>query len=310
MKLLNLISAVFLNFFIFSLIVGSGISVRAASDLPSKVVLGFVPSEDVSILKLKGAELAGILESRLKVPFEVFVPSSYSGIIDGMKDKKVDYAFFTALTFVEAEKTAQAKVLLKKVWMGPFYYSAIIVNDDSAIKSIKDLKGKRFGFVDEKSTSGFLYPSAMLRKKKIDPEKYFTSKKFFGNHEAAIRALWKGDVDAVAVYADNAKATTGAWNARTTIHAGETKKVRTLWVSEPIPNDPFCVRNDFYEKYPRFTHDLMFALIDLQDEPDNVLQKLFGIKTMALATSRQYDPVRELLKYLKPDHGTEPKESR
>ena len=46
---------------------------------------------------------------------------------------------------------------------------------------------------------------------------------------------------------------------------------------------------------------MMFALIDFRDEPDdkNLLKSLYGIKYVDLATSKQYDPVRELVKYLK-----------
>jgi phosphonate transport system substrate-binding protein len=72
-------------------------------------------------------------------------------------------------------------------------------------------------------------------------------------------------------------------------------------VSSPIPNDPFCVRQGFYDQYPKFTHDMMFALQDFKNMPGdkNLLKTLYGIKYLDFATSKQYDPVRELVKYLK-----------
>jgi len=233
----------------------------------------------------------------LGVRINIYISKDYSGLVEAMKDKKVDFAFFSALTFVDAEKRAGAKVLLKKVWDGPFYYSAIVTRKDLKINSIENLKGKSFGFVDEKSVSGHLYPLVLLKKKKLNPEHFFKETRFFGQHEASVKALINGQVDAVAVYADDKTGKSGAWSK---LEAQDRARIKVLWVSDPIPNDPFCVRQDFYNDYPYFTHDMMFALIDFRDEPPerNLLKKLYGINSMELATSRQYDPVRELVKFL------------
>jgi phosphonate transport system substrate-binding protein len=231
------------------------------------------------------------------VPINVYISKNYDGLVDAMKDKKVDFAFFSALTFVDAEKRANAKPLLKKVWEEPYYYSAIITLKSSGIKKIQDLKGKRFGFVDEKSASGHLYPLVMLYKKGIDPDHFFKETKFYGTHENSVKALVNGDVDAVAVYSNDAKDKSTAWSR---FAPDRVKDIKVLWTSDPIPNDPFCVRTDFYDEYPQFTLNMMAALIDYQDMPaeKNVLKNLFGVKAMAPATSRQYDPVRELADFL------------
>jgi len=279
-------------------ITGPWSSAFANIEDPKSAVIGFIPSEDQEVLKKNGVELAKYLQKKLGIPINIYVSKNYSGLIDAMKEKKVDFAFLTAATFVFAEKEAGAKPLLKKVWVGPFYWSSIITKKDSGIKSLKDLKGRRMGFVDEKSASGFLYPRAEFIKKGIDPDHFFKSVKFFGNHEATVKALQSGAVDAIAVYADDAKGKSGAWT-----QFGDSKlisNIRFLWISEPIPNDPFCVREDFYEKYPRFSHDLMFTLIEMGDDQEgrDALKKLLGVQTLSTATSKQYDPVRELVKFL------------
>ncbi len=286
--------------FVFSLIfilVSNPSMTWAKSQSPNLVTIGFTPGDDPEWLKKNGIELAKVLQSKLGVSFNIYISKNYSGLVEAMKEKKVDFGFFSALTFVDAEQKAGAKVLLKKIWEGPFYYSAVVTLKKNKIDSIEGLKGKRFGYVDERSTSGYFYPMAMLMKKNIDPDKFFSSTKFYGTHEATVKALLKGDVDAIAVYSDDNKGKSGAWVK----FAGDKKlDFQVLWMSEPIPNDPFCVRQDFYDTYPHFTHDLMFALIDLRDEPreKNILKSLYGINGLDLATSRQYDSVRELVKYL------------
>jgi len=269
----------------------------AKSEGPNSITIGFIPGENPEWLKKNGVELAKYLQQKLDVPINIYISKDYKGLGEAMREKKVDFAFFSASTFVEAEKKAGAKVLLKKVWEGPFYYSAIITTKASKINNLNSLKGKRFGYVDQHSASGHLYPLVMLKNKKIDSESYFKEIKFFGQHENSVKGLIKGDVDAVAVYADDPKGKTGAWNR---FAPEQSENIKVLWVSDPIPNDPFCVRQDFYDKYPRLTHDMMFSLIDMRDEPaeKNILKNLYGIKSMDLATSKQYDPVRELVKYL------------
>lgn len=282
-KLLSLLMILFCQFSI------------AAS--PSKVTLGFVPGENPEKLKKNGKELSQFLEKKLGVPIEVFIPQNYEGLVQAMADKAVDFGFFTALTYIEAEKKSAAKVLLKKVWDAPYYFSALVTLKESGIENIKKLKNKKIGFIDEKSASGFLYPSVMFKKQGIEPKKYFSKVVFYGNHEAAVEALYKKEVDVVTVFADDEFGKTGAWNKSRNFK----NNTKVLWVSEPIPNDPFCVRKDFYEKYPRYTHDLMFTLIDMQDDPAEkaLLKELIGVESLALATSRQYEPVRELVKILK-----------
>jgi phosphonate transport system substrate-binding protein len=168
----------------------------------------------------------------------------------------------------------------------------IVTRKDSKLHKLEDLKGKRFAFVDEKSTSGYLYPRVMFKKKKINTATYFKETYFAGNHQAAIMDVVNKKADAAAVFSDDTKGKKSAWHK---FSPDTVKNQFVIWASEPIPNDPFCVRLDFYDKYPRMTHDLMFALIDLKDSKENLLKKLLGVNELMLATTKQYDPVREVV---------------
>ena len=100
-----------------------------------------------------------------------------------------------------------------------------------------------------------------------------------------------GEVDAIAVYANDSKASKGAW---TNYHEKDLK-VRPLWVSESLPTDPFTVRQDFYDANPAFSHTVMMSLLDIPDTHNNVLKDLLGIQKMAIANSAQYEPIRKLI---------------
>ncbi len=265
---------------------------------PKEIRMGFIPGDAPEKTIYTANELGKILGDRLGVKIIPVIPKNYQELINGMRDKQVDFAFFSAMTFVFAEADAGAKVLLKKVWKEPFYYSVIVVKKNSSIKKIEDLKGKTIAFVDEKSASGYLYPSVMLKKRKIDPKIFFKKILFKGNHQAAVQSVMSGEADAAAVFSDDKTGKETAW---VQYAADKGASQRIIWTSEAIPNDPFCVRKDFYEKYPQFTHDMMFALIDLGSTDsggESLLKKYLDVKELKLATTRQYDPVKEMVKAL------------
>ena len=263
---------------------------------PPSIVIGVLPGGNLEHLREQSLELAKELQNTLHIPVNIFVSKNYAGLIEAMKAKKVDFAFFSAMTFVAAEEQAGAKVLLKKVWQEPYYFSAIISPTQKKLKKLTDLKGKKIAFVDENSTSGFLYPRVALRKAGLKKED-FKEVVFSGNHQASIQFLEAGTIDAAAVFSDDQKGNLGAWKKLAT---KKNQKYQVIWISEPIPNDPFCVRQDFYDLYPKVTHNLMFALVDLMNEGKNrdKFTEILGSRDLIPATSKQYDPVREMVKTL------------
>ena len=80
----------------------------------------------------------------------------------------------------------------------PFYRAAIVVPRGSAIRDIRDLKGKRFAFGSYHSVTGNLLPRFMLEQGGVHIYQlgYLVSMK---NHDAVAKAILKGQFDAGAV---------------------------------------------------------------------------------------------------------------
>jgi phosphonate transport system substrate-binding protein len=71
------------------------------------------------------------------------------------------------------------------------YWAEFIVKRDSEFKTIKDLAGKKWGYGDVGSTSGYLVPLAMLKDAGVEPgEKVAT-----GGHPQSVKAVYNGEVD-------------------------------------------------------------------------------------------------------------------
>lgn len=268
------------------------------AEVPENITIGFIPGGNPANLKKQSVELAKQMQAELNVPIKIFISKDYQSLAEAMQNKKIDFAFFSALTYVYGEEKTQAKVLLKKVWAEPYYYSALISRQDSKIKNLTQVKGKRIVFVDDHSTSGYLYPQVMFKKKKINLSD-FSKVIFSGNHSKSVEMLENAEADVAAVFSNDPQGHTGAW---VKFSQKPNLKYNMLWVSDPIPNDPFTVRQDFYDRYPKFTHTLMIALIDIfqKNKESKIFSEILGSQDLMPATSRQYDPVREMVKSLNP----------
>ncbi len=283
---------------IFSFLLGAlACTKKNDPSLSSEITLsiGFQPNEsqkDLEPLRLD-------LEKRTGLKFSFVKTQSYEELVNIFSKAKIDFAFFSPLTFIQAEREGGAKALLKKVYgNNDFYYSALVVKNDFKIKKFSDLKGKKVGFVDPKSTSGFLYPRMMLLQEGFDAgpnanSGEILSHEFFGTHEKALEALRDGRVDVVGVWAEDPKIGKGAWTD-SKFSGGATLPFKVLLYSEPIPNDAFAVREEFYKANPIFVFKIMEALIGAGEDPSQILKKVFDVDRMATATSRHYDSVRGL----------------
>jgi phosphonate transport system substrate-binding protein len=290
-----IITSILLSVLLFKKANASSIQPQEAT--PKSITIGLIPGGNPEAIRSQSVILAEKIQKYLNLPVHIFISKNYAGLVEAVKNKKVDYAFLSALTYVQAEREVELKVLLKKTWSGPYYYSALVTLKNSSIKNAAHFKNKKIAFVDTASASGYLYPQVYLQKNKITDES-FKKVVISGSHAASVEKLEDGEVDLIAVFADDEIGKKGAWT-----RFSKNKKVefKTIWVSEPIPNDPIVVRTDFYNQYPKFTHQLMSDLIDIQSEElqKKTISEIMGQGELMPATAKQYDPVREMNKTLK-----------
>lgn len=261
------------------------------------ISIGLLPSGQMESRKAQAFILAQKLQDKINKPVQIFISKDYKGLIEALKDKKVDFAFLSAMTFVESEKQTDLKVLLKKTWEGPYYYASLISTKKSGIKKLSEIKNKRIVFVDENSTSGFLYPQVYLRKNKF-LNSSFKSVTFSGSHAESIALLESGKADVAAVFSDDEGGAKGAW---TRFSKDKTTKYNILWTSLPIPNDPIVVRTEYYEANQKLSHEIMYAFIEFQADKTikPQVEEILGHGDLVPATTGQYDPVREMVNSLK-----------
>lgn len=160
---------------------------------PIKVL--FVPSVEADTIVAGGEVLAAALEEATGMHFEVSVPTSYAATIEEMCASPNDtIGFIPAQGYVLANQRCGVTVGAAAIRNGlPWYAAQFVVRADSGIESIEDLEGKTWGIPDFGSTSGYLYPRAMLEGAGISiPDENIVET---GGHPNSMLAVYNGEVD-------------------------------------------------------------------------------------------------------------------
>lgn len=158
---------------------------------PIKVL--FVPSVDVAQIVTGGEVMAQALNKATGLTFEVSVPTSYAATIEEMCASPDDtIGFIPGLGYALASQLCGVDVAFKAVRYGyPVYWAEFIVRRDSGIKTLADLNGKKWGYPDAGSTSGYMVPLVMFKDQGIKPAQEIST----GGHNQTVTAVYNGEVD-------------------------------------------------------------------------------------------------------------------
>ncbi|HJY77306.1 MAG TPA: phosphonate ABC transporter substrate-binding protein [Burkholderiales bacterium] len=214
-----------------------------AQERPKELNFGIISTESTQNLRQDWAVLLEDMQKRLGMKVNAFFAPDYAGIIEGMRFNKVQVAWFGNKSGMEAVDRASGEVIAQQISEEghPGYWSLLIVHKDSPLNSLEDVKRNAkslaLGFGDPNSTSGFLVPSYyVMALNNLDPKSSFKVMRQ-ANHETNLVAVVNRQVD---VATNN----TETFEKFTRRNPEEAKKVRVIWKSPLIPNDPMVVRKD------------------------------------------------------------------
>ena len=262
-----------------------------AADPPLHLVL--TPSQKPTDLLATGDEFGRVLTKLTGIPVRVTVASDYAAVIEALRNRTADLAFVHPGGYVLASREAKATIVVRNLWHGKSSFtSRIFVRKDSGIKSVEELRGRTIAFVDPASSSGYIYPMVLLIQKGLvknrDPKTFFKEVVFSGAHDASMRALLNGHVDAIASFD----------LAREQYLRDPAERERLIFVAETpeIPEAGIAARPGLD---PAVFARIRAALLQIRaPEYADLLKRLYEIDGFAPAEDRDYDPVRAAIELL------------
>jgi len=184
------------------------------------ITLAIQPTAQASDIESQANELEQYLEQETGYDIQIYVPTSYAGVVEALRFGKADVAFMSAWPAYLAVEKAGATLEIaevREVVIGDtltaetFYYSYWVVPKDSPYNTLEDLRGKRAAFSSPLSTSGYVTPMKTMvetglitveKGKEVDPKSYFSDVVFAGGYSQAWEALKSNKVDVSIIAGD------------------------------------------------------------------------------------------------------------
>lgn len=268
-----------------------GVASGTAANRELHLVL--TPSQKPTDLLAAGREFGQVLGRLAGVPVRVTVASDYAAVIEALRNRTADLAFVHPAGYVLAHREAKAAIIARNLWHGKASFTArFFVRADSGLARLEDLRGKTIAFIDPASSSGYIYPMVLLIQRGLvrnkDPKTFFREVVYAGSHDAGMRALLNGHVDALASFD----------LAREQYLKDPAERARITWVAEtePIPEAGIAGRQGLD---PALVARVREALVQIRGPAHaDLLKRLYDIDGFEPADDRDYDPVRAAVELL------------
>ncbi|MCZ7662645.1 MAG: phosphate/phosphite/phosphonate ABC transporter substrate-binding protein [Thermoleophilia bacterium] len=131
---------------------------------------------------------------------ELVLRPTYEQVNELVEGGLVDVAFICSGAYAAAAPRGAIELLVAPIVDGgTVYYADIIVPDSSAAHTLEDLRGGRFGYVDELSNSGRTAPRAYLQQLGYNPDRFFAETVLTHSHDRSIAAVSRGLIDGASV---------------------------------------------------------------------------------------------------------------
>jgi phosphonate transport system substrate-binding protein len=263
---------------------------------PGEVRFSVLSTESTQTMAQYWQPILADMQKQTGLKITPFFSNNYTLLVEAMRFKKTDAGWFSNQSGLEAVRRGGGEVFARTFSPSGVdgYTSVLIVNAKSNLTLEKVLKCDRsltFGLGDVLSTSGTLAPMTYLfAPKNIKPTACFKQVRSGSSHGTNLVAVANGQLD---VATNNS--TSLMLNQQNGSH--EWEKVRVIWRSPILPEDPIVWRKDLdpdvKEKLRQF-----FLTYGQGDSPDAALQRRYMAKVhvggFKSADDNHLLPVREM----------------
>ena len=263
--------------------------------------IGAIPDQNPERLNRRYGQLATELSDKLKVPVRYVPVSNYPAAVSAFRTGSLDLVWFGGLTGVQARlQTPGAKVLAQRAIDAKFQ-SVFIANTSAGLKpfsninGLKGLKGKRFTFGSESSTSGRLMPQHFLAKAGVTPKQFAGAQAgFSGSHDATIALVQSGSYQAGAL-------NELVWDVAVKKGNVDPTKVKVIWKTPPYVDYHWVARPNLDQRFGKgFTTKLQKAILGLtpSTQRQKTILELFGAKRFIPAQESEYQRIEQVARQL------------
>ena len=246
-----------------------------------KVAVGSIISAQETVVHYH--ELLGYVAEKLGREIQLVQRKTYGEINQLISVGQIDLAFICSGPYANGrERFGFQALAMPRVRGSHLYQSYLIVNKDSQIQKLADLRGKIFAFSDPESNTGKLVPAYWLRKEGEKPETFFGKTIYTYSHDNSIMAVAMSLVDGAAVNGQ-------VWEYYNRKNPEFTSKTRIIKKSAPFGNPPVVASSHLSNQMKDRIRDLLLSM-HREPEGKQILNKLM-IDSFIAPKEECYDPI-------------------
>ena len=222
---------------------GCGKPADPSAGVPGTIRFSVLSTESSQNMQAYWKPILADMEKQTGLKVEPVFTSNYTLLIEAMKFKKTDAGWFSNRSGLEAVRQGGGEVFARTFDpSGTDGYKSVLLVQAKSHLTLDDVlkcnKTLNLGLGDVLSTSGTLAPMAYLfAPRDIEPEKCFKQVRSGGSHQTNLFALAAGQLDV-----STSNTTTLLLNRE---HGrNEYQRVRVIWESPTLPEDPIVWRKD------------------------------------------------------------------
>ena len=263
----------------------------------STLLIGAIPDQNPERLNRLYGLLAAELKKELEVDVKYIPVTNYPAAVSAFRTRSLDLVWFGGLTGVQARlQRPGAKVIAQRDIDAKFrsVFIASIKSNIPVIKNqsgLKILKGKRFTFGSESSTSGRLMPQYFLQQSGVKTTDFKGGRPgFSGSHDATLMLVQSGSYEAGALNKQ-------VFDERVRLNKVDNSKVQVIWETPTYADYHWLAQPDLDNRFGKgFTKKIKRTLLELNRESKyqaNILD-LFGAKKFISANESQYIKIEKI----------------
>jgi len=231
-------------------------------------------------------DLLNYIGAKLNYRTQLIQRKTYGEINELLHKGRIDIAFICTGPYTMGREKYGFEALATPIVRGkPYYQSYLIVNTDSVIQTLEDLRGRIFAFTDPESNTGFMVPVHWLMEKDETPESFFKSVNYTYSHDNSILAVARSLVDGATVDGH-------IWEYYNIRNPHHTSKTRIIKKSGLFGSPPLVASSHVPVTLKKQIRDLVFSMHQNQDG-HRILKELMIDRFVAPQES-WYDSVRFL----------------
>ena len=273
-----------------------------ASLLPTAIAqpvlrIGAIPDQNPEKLNRLYSLVADELSQQLGVKVAYVPVTDYAAAVSAFRTGSLDLVWFGGLTGVQASLQKPGAQMLAQRDIDAQFYTVFIANARSGLKPIQNqkglvaLKGKRFTFGSESSTSGRLMPQYFLAQAGVKLADFAGGAPgFSGSHDATIALVQSGTYDAGAVNEQ-------VWKSSLRSGKANRSKVVQIWRTPSYPDYLWLGQPNLDQRFGKgFSAKLRQSIISWRstDPEQKQILSLFGAQQFTTVKPGEYKQIEQV----------------